>query len=92
MFKINDRFHAVQVDGKMIGLDIISGEYFEMNSVAMYILQVINTEEDMNLQKIVGKVIKEFDVEYYIAYQDVEEFIAKLTDEGWIVKDEIYSQ
>ena len=75
-FKISDDIVISKIDDHAVLLNLKSGVYFELNEVALCIVEIL--KNITNLDKIKSIVIEEFDIEEQECEDDIKLFLEQL--------------
>ena len=73
---------AQEMDGEMVMLDMASGNYFGLDSVASAIWQRI--EQPVALKTLCQDLEAQYDVSHERCYEDVSSFLSELAEKGLV--------
>ena len=67
-----------QIQDEIVMMDIESGEYYSLNSVATRIWELL--ENEMNMQDLCNALLNEYDVEKEQCHKEAKEHLGKLIE------------
>jgi len=79
---VSDDLTTAELGGEAILLDVKSGNYFGLNEVGAYILEL--SKEPRSVASIIDNMLQEFDVEAERLTSDVQAFLVQLHRQGLI--------
>lgn len=82
---INDEIDATDLNGERVMMNLEKGKYFALNDVGSRIWNIIEEEKEVAVQKIIDKLLDEYDVQSETCKNAVINFINKLRDEELVV-------
>lgn len=82
---INDEIDATDLNGERVMMNLEKGKYFALNDVGSRIWNIIEEEKEVAVQKIIDKLLDEYDVQNDTCKNAVVNFINKLRDEELVV-------
>lgn len=82
---INDEIDATDLNGERVMMNLEKGKYFALNDVGSRIWNIIEEEKEIAVQKIIDKLLDEYDVQNDTCRNAVVNFINKLRDEELVV-------